>query len=81
MAPINFLRDAAIADLGYGLKRPGTYGGIILVDGNALEELKLRKPLSICEPRRERSIETIPFVMKDGNIYCTEVYTRLFLYG
>jgi hypothetical protein len=51
------------------LKRPDAYGGIIRIDGNPLEELKLLKPLSICGPRRERSIETIPFVMKDSNIY------------
>ncbi|MCP4333130.1 MAG: hypothetical protein GY785_10785 [Gammaproteobacteria bacterium] len=54
-----------------GVIEKGAYADIILVDGNPLEDLKLLGA-SIdmwAPPRTDRTIETIPFVMKDGKIY------------
>ena len=54
-----------------GVIEKGAYADIILVDGNPLEDLGLLGA-SIdmwAPPRTERTIKTIPFVMKDGKIY------------
>ena len=58
-----------------GVIEKGAYADIILVDGNPLEDLK---PLGAsvdmwAQPRAERTIKAIPFVMKDGKIYHDEL--------
>jgi len=42
-----------------------------LVDGNPLKDLKLLRASydKWATPRADRSIKTIPFIMKDGKIY------------
>jgi imidazolonepropionase-like amidohydrolase len=58
-----------------GVIEKGAYADIILVDGNPLEDVKLLGA-SVdmwAPPRSERSIKTIPFVMKDGTIYRNEI--------
>ena len=54
-----------------GVIEKGAYADIILVDGNPLEDLKLLGATfdMWAPPRGERSIKTIPFVMKDGVIH------------
>jgi imidazolonepropionase-like amidohydrolase len=54
-----------------GVIEEGAYADIILVDGNPLEDLKLLGASydMWASPRTERTIKTIPFVMKDGRIY------------
>jgi len=54
-----------------GVIEKGAYADIILVDGNPLKDLKLLgASFDMWAPSRaERSIETIPFVMRDGKIY------------
>lgn len=55
--------------------RKGAYADIILVDRNSLEDVKLLGASfdMWAAPHSERSIKTIPFVMKDGTIYRNEI--------
>ena len=54
-----------------GVIKKGAYADIILVDGNPLKDLKLLGASfdMWAPPRTERTIKTIPFIMKDGKIY------------
>jgi imidazolonepropionase-like amidohydrolase len=54
-----------------GVIEKGAYADIILVDGNPLKDLKLLGASfdMWAKPRNERTIATIPFVMKGGKIY------------
>ena len=55
-----------------GVIEEGAYADIILVDGNPLENLLLiggSESMFKSEPRPTASVETIPFVMKDGKIF------------
>jgi imidazolonepropionase-like amidohydrolase len=54
-----------------GVIEKGAYADIILVDGNPLEDLRLLGATfdMWAPPRTGRTIEAIPFVMKDGKIY------------
>ncbi|TLU64831.1 amidohydrolase family protein [Thalassotalea litorea] len=58
-----------------GVIEEGAYADIILVDGNPLKDLSvLGASFDMwATPREERTIKTIPFVMKDGKI----VYNKL----
>ncbi len=58
-----------------GVIEDGAYADIILVDGNPLKDLKLLGASydMWSTPRAERTIRTIPFVMKDGQIYLNEI--------
>jgi imidazolonepropionase-like amidohydrolase len=54
-----------------GVIENGAFADIILVDGNPLEDMSVlgaNSELFDAKPRGE-TIETIPFIMKDGNIY------------
>ncbi len=55
-----------------GVIEEGAYADIILVDGNPLEDLAVigaSPKMFGSEPRPTPSVDTIPFVMKDGKIY------------
>ncbi len=55
-----------------GVIEEGAYADIILVDGNPLEDLSLvggAPSMFKTQPRPTASVDTIPFVMKDGMIY------------
>jgi imidazolonepropionase-like amidohydrolase len=54
-----------------GVIKKGAYADIILVDGNPLKDLKLLGASfdMWAPPRTERTIKTIPFIMKDGKTY------------
>lgn len=55
-----------------GVIEEGAYADIILVDGNPLEDLSVvgaSKAMFGVEPRPTPSVDTIPFVMKDGKVY------------
>lgn len=58
-----------------GVIEDGAYADIILVDGNPLKDLKLLGASydMWSTPRAERTIRTIPFVMKDGKVYLNEI--------
>ena len=58
-----------------GVIEKDAYADIILVDGNPLEDVKLLGASfdMWAPPRSERSIKTIPFVMKGGTIYRNEI--------
>ena len=58
-----------------GVIEKGAYADIILVDGNPLEDPKLLGASfdMWVTPRADRSIDTIPLVMKDGKIYYNEL--------
>ncbi len=55
-----------------GVIEEGAYADIILVDGNPLEDLSVlgaSPSMFESKPRSTSSVDTIPFVMKDGEIY------------
>ncbi len=54
-----------------GVIEEGAYADIILVDGDPLKDLSVLGASSsmFAKPRQTSSVDTIPFVMKDGNIY------------
>ena len=53
-----------------GVIEAGAYADIILVDGNPLEDIKLLGASDDmwASPRADRTIKTIPFIMKDGKV-------------
>jgi len=58
-----------------GVIENGAYADIILVDGNPLKDLTLLGASydMWSTPRTERTIKTIPLVMKDGKVYLNEI--------
>ncbi len=54
-----------------GVIEPGAYADILVVDGNPLEDLSVlgANPDWFDAPPRDRGIETIRLIMKDGRIY------------
>lgn len=59
-------------DAKLGVIEEGAYADIILVDGNPLDDLAVlgaSKAMFGVDPRPTPSVDTIPFVMKDGKIY------------
>ena len=55
-----------------GVIEPGAYADIILVDGNPLEDLAClgaHEKLFPNPPRKNAGHKTIPFIMKDGEVY------------
>ena len=49
----------------------GAYADIILVDGNPLEDMSVlgAHPIIFGAPKREETIPTIRFIMKDGKVF------------
>ena len=58
-----------------GVIEEGAYADIILVDGNPLKDISLLGAVDdmFANPRSAPTIPTIPFVMKDGQIYRNEL--------
>ena len=54
-----------------GVIEEGAYADLILVDGNPLEDLSVLGAVDdmFASPRSDRTIPTIPLVMKDGTVY------------
>ena len=54
-----------------GVIEEGAYADLILVDGNPLEDLSVLGAVDdmFASPRKDRTIPTIPLVMKDGTVY------------
>ena len=54
-----------------GVVEEGAYADLILVDGNPLEDITLLGAVNdmFANPRGERTIKTIPLVMKGGVVY------------
>ena len=54
-----------------GVIESGAYADILIVDGNPLEDVSAigGKETWFSEPDRERGIESIRLIMKDGKVY------------